>query len=624
MLNLFCSVKEEGKYVTIKGLNQKNLVKDIRKRFKTSKISNVFELISHYAGFSKSILIHKFFLPEFVFILLELPRRSTYSTILNLIYSNTWLANTTKSSFIKNVDFSVLSKMNYNLKSFQKEFIELYDKRKQQYDLKGFILGFEQGLGKTFTSLALMETLHKNAVIIIAPKSTLKTVWKNEIIEVFGDSKSIWVIGDIPKEANYYIVNYESIEKLDLILKNVHNKNLGLIVDECHNFRNVNAKRVKKLKNISNITNCKDILLLSGTPIKALGSEMIPVLSLLDPYFDNDVQKIFIKSFGLSTSIANHILRNRLGLVMHRKLKSEVLSLPSKTEYEIKIKIPNGKKFTLKEVKKEVADFIEKRQKFYKETKNDYVKDFDKCLNYLENKLGNNHEFKRYLKILKLVRKHGYIKELKNEITWMNNYEKENLRSLLTNELKHKFDKSRAVIKYVNLKIMGEVIGGLLNKLRAEMFREMIKHSKIDKIINDSEKKTVLFTTFVDVAKFSYDFLKSKYTPLIVFGETSKNIKTILFEFKNNPKINPLIATIQTLSTGVTLVEANTVIFLNQPWRHTDKLQAQDRVHRIGQDTDVFIYVFSLDTGVEPNLSTRMDDIVSWSKEMFVSIVGPE
>jgi hypothetical protein len=31
-----------------------------------------------------------------------------------------------------------------------------------------------------------------------------------------------------------------------------------------------------------------------------------------------------------------------------------------------------------------------------------------------------------------------------------------------------------------------------------------------------------------------------------------------------------------------------------------------------------------LDTNGKPNLSTRVDDIISWSKEMFIGIVGDE
>lgn len=197
---------------------------------------------------------------------------------------------------------------------------------------------------------------------------------------------------------------------------------------------------------------------------------------------------------------------------------------------------------------------------------------------------------------------------------------------MLPSDLRKKFDHSRAAIKYVELKVMGEVLGGLLNKLRSDMFSDMIKHSPTCKIIDQSKKKTVMFSTYVDVVDNAAKYVKDKCSknPIVVYGATSGNIKNLLMSFKHNPDANPLIATIQTLSTGVTLVEANTVIFLNKPWRHTDIIQATDRLHRIGQDTDVFIYTYVLDSGGKPNLSTRMEDIISWSKEMFEGIVGSE
>ena len=76
------------------------------------------------------------------------------------------------------------------------------------------------------------------------------------------------------------------------------------------------------------------------------------------------------------------------------------------------------------------------------------------------------------------------------------------------------------------------------------------------------------------------------------------------------------------MSTGVTLTEADTMIFLNKPWRHVDYAQASDRIHRIGQDVDVTIYSLVLDTGETENLSTRMESISEWSKEQFENIVG--
>jgi hypothetical protein len=64
------------------------------------------------------------------------------------------------------------------------------------------------------------------------------------------------------------------------------------------------------------------------------------------------------------------------------------------------------------------------------------------------------------------------------------------------------------------------------------------------------------------------------------------------------------------------------VVFLNKPWRHIEYIQASDRVYRIGQDSDVLIVSILLDTGDKDNLSTRMEDIMEWSKQMFSELVG--
>ena len=111
------------------------------------------------------------------------------------------------------------------------------------------------------------------------------------------------------------------------------------------------------------------------------------------------------------------------------------------------------------------------------------------------------------------------------------------------------------------------------------------------------------------------------YKPCLVYGETSKEVPQLLKQFREDKSINPLVATMQTLATGVTLTEANQVIFINRPWRDADYKQSSDRVYRIGQDTECYIYTLTLDTGEEPNLSTSMKDILDWSKEMSEAIV---
>ena len=205
-----------------------------------------------------------------------------------------------------------------------------------------------------------------------------------------------------------------------------------------------------------------------------------------------------------------------------------------------------------------------------------------------------------------------------------NLYEKTVILPTLPSELKNRFKKAKSVYKYVDMVMLGEVIGNLLTRLRAAMYSEMFKHGPIKDIIQKAIKKTIIFTTFTDVVEAAAKSARDDWgmNPSIIYGKTSKDTPAILKEFKQNPNKNPLICTMQTMATGVTVVEANTVIFVGQGFRSVDKKQAYSRVYRIGQTDDVYIYTLILDTGSEPNLSTRLEDIVSWSQQMFDAVVG--
>ena len=94
-----------------------------------------------------------------------------------------------------------------------------------------------------------------------------------------------------------------------------------IIVDECQNFRGLDTKRVDELLNLKKISKTKDTLMMSGTPIKALASELTPALLMIDPHFTRDGAQIFNEIFSDKKTDLSRIVALRFKRVIYRKLK---------------------------------------------------------------------------------------------------------------------------------------------------------------------------------------------------------------------------------------------------------------------------------------------------------------
>lgn len=92
--------------------------------------------------------------------------------------------------------------------------------------------------------------------------------------------------------------------------------------------------------------------------------------------------------------------------------------------------------------------------------------------------------------------------------------------------------------------------------------------------------KVIIFSNWARVIEPAAELLEM-YNPACITSQVKDKDK-LLKEFKENPKCKVILGTIGCLGTGFTLNEANTVIFLDEPWSSADKQQAEDRCHRIG------------------------------------------
>ena len=372
------SVVESGSRVLISGIDARSLYRFIKLKYSAAGfLYRFFTLTSD----KRKLSISRFFVPELIYLLQEnkkfSPRTKNIDKIINLLISNTWYKNT-QVEIPTALDMDVIKHLKRKPLPYQLEFIkDVYWQKKTQFLLKGYLLGFEPGLGKSATSIFLKEGLHKKHAIVIAPKSVTKNVWPIEIEETVNDCK-IWTIDDslddLTSETNYVVVNYEAIDKIkDVVKSRFDLKSLMIIVDECHNFKDIDSLRTRQLIDLAETTKCQDILLMSGTPIKALGTECIPILELLDTFWTPTLRDTF-KKLNRYPSVMNELLHNRLGILMFRKLKEEVLQLPDKIENDLLIKLPDGNKYTVPQVQKACKVYAEERTKYYKQNYDKYEK----------------------------------------------------------------------------------------------------------------------------------------------------------------------------------------------------------------------------------------------------------
>ena len=591
-------------------------------------------------SYGSVVVLDQFFLPELVYLLTNAAEagylwKMKVSAILDAIYTKTWMS-TTKDSI----------STDWSMKKFHDEFVDefhpmdhqlefcrdIYCQRKAQWQLHGYLLSLEMGLAKTATSLMLKAGLGKLHAIVVCPYSTISSVWTKEINQWHKTEKTIWTprqnIADIDDTYEFIIVNYESLSKVHpTICKKLDPERTIIIVDESHNLKDYKAKRTIDLYNLNAAFNCKDMLLMSGTPLKALASETISIFKLIDPMFNDEIA-FKLKELCRYSKVINDLLRNRLGQMMYRKLKSEVLKdLPVKHEQELKIKIPDGKKYTLDSVKSAMQKYAQERAVYHRQHEEEYRQVYMECIGIYESKLTSMDErveFAKYRSQVETIRRLGPAPDIMPMIAETNKFEKEKIIPSLPVYKRKAFRDAKAGYKYIQLKILGEVLGGLVNQLRIEMTSKIVGNEVFD-IIRNAEKKTILFTSYIDTISLAEQLCKqNRLQPLVITGANTKEAKDILDKFRTQVVYNPLIASIQAMSTGHTVIEANTIIFLNVPFRSVDYDQASDRIYRIGQDTDVYIYKLVLDTGDEPNLSTRMHDIVKWSAEQFNAIVGDD
>lgn len=646
-------VSESNKYITLHGFNGHRLIDAINKAWGTSKISNN---IFHSANYI-AVKFHKFFLMDIIYTLEKLidePKVPVSRRSLRIAVSKLKELTELRPVFQPGVDNSLIDRNAVNLFKvsplpWQSEYLDIYSDRLLKYKLKGHLLDAKPGTGKTIASLILMESLKADTIIVVSPKNAVIDVWKETLDNKYKNTpKYFHSLSGLPPTLgqHVYVIHYEYIPKFLEYLSKVNVGDLGkvaLVVDESHNFNEINSQRTQSLVELTK-KYVHYSLWMSGTPIKALGKEVIPLLHCIDPLFDDACEKSFAAVFGKNSERALDILANRIGILSHTVKKEDVVSDVKLYRYQANVTLKNGDDYTLPVIRLKMKAFIEERSKYYKENMKSFEEDYKYGIELYRNSIKNkSQEIKLlddYLSKVRDIKKGWDPYTMKDISRYCNTFERTKIIPMLPSDIKKAFRKAKSVYKYVNLTIMGECLGTILGKARTQCNVDIasnlgtmklipLNHGPdlglmtLDEILTNAKKKTIMFTSFVEVVTtLKAKLMEDQYRPAVVFGETNKDLPKIVESFDKEDAVNPLVATFQSLSTAVPLIMANTIIMLNIPFRDKDYVQAVARAHRKGQTEDVYVIDVLLDTGDVPNISTRSKDIATEAAQMVAKIMG--
>ena len=625
------NIKEEYTIVGMTGF------KNLLSRYGEKNINNIFTSLGRTEMVFPSIFIY-----EVIEMFKDAVKRPTYGINVKAINKIIGILETRaeenrKHDIDNKLDFDMIkAKMFHTPFEYQQELFNHYEDYKYRTGYRGLTIGAAAGTGKTNISLTFAEMLHSEKVLIICPLPTLEKVWLKSIQipgkdNLFKDpsQNKVWSIKSysIYNNEKFIIVHYEGLEQLYGILSKIAGPKLTIIVDESHNFADTKSKRTVLLQDIIDRSFTKNLFLLSGTPIKSYSTEIINMAKFIDGRLKGKLYDRLYSVYSNPNKFFKSILPGRYNEMTYVVEKKETNLEPVIKTY-IPITLKNGNEYTLPVIRERMREFITRRLEEIEKSMPDTIKLYETCLTIAaqngfdkKSKYSINQYRNLVITIQEAYRKRqlGFISK---EMALANMIERE-IKSFLPPELGKQWDDIKTIIKYPMLKIQGECLGKIVMGARIKCHVDIALNLNYEALTNSTIKDTIIFSNYIQVCEAARSVLTNlKYNMALVYGEYAKNLNKEVKRFTEDKNVNPLVTTYKSLSTGVPLTNANVIVALDLPFRMYIFEQAISRAWRVGQDSQVVVYIPSLDTGNTPNINQRNLDIISFFNAEVEALTG--
>lgn len=445
------------------------------------------------------------------------------------------------------------------------------------YGRKAFAFFMEMGTGKSKIIVDEVTNLIEDdlidASIILAPNN-IHAQWKSEFIKHGPDDYDKWAIQIYRSTENeekrdeltqsiinsgkklILLVNIEALstDKGYYYLHKVLKSKLRcyLAIDESHKIKSYSAKRTKNAILLSRLASIKRIA--TGTEAEEGLENLFSQFKFLDP---------------------------------------GIIGINSYTAFRYTFCIMGG--FEGREVKGyQNQDVLAARIKNFAYQKRKY-----ECLD-LPEKVYVTHEIGITRPQMKIY------DQLRDELI----YELENNKIV---------DATMAITKMIRLQ---QVLCGHLNasdhesRLKPEIIPS-VRASYVADLVDNISGKVIIFCRFVmDVNLVSNALGDAGIKSIAISGGVDPQARMDEIDrWRVSSDTKALVMTIATGGVGLTLNEANNTIFYSNTWSSTDRLQAEDRNHRIGQNDKVTYHDIVVPGRIDEKLLTALREKRALSQE---------
>jgi SWI/SNF-related matrix-associated actin-dependent regulator of chromatin subfamily A-like protein 1 len=456
------------------------------------------------------------------------------------------------------------------------------------------LLADEPGTGKTVQSLAVFtNTTHAKSLLIIAPAS-LKYNWLREARKWLRKGQTVGVTETKAKtvktplthmwpDKDVVITTYDMLEQYR---PKIHERVWDLMVcDEAHLLSNPKAIRTKNVfgggrgkKRIEAIPTRRSIFA-TGTPILKRPVDLWPILQRCDPnglgadymHFTRRYCGAYQNHFGWITDGADNLdelqFKLRSTCMLRRQKKDVLKELPDKIRQIIELP-PEG---TKKLVKKELEVF---------------EKNLERLLSVNEEREYSEDVFQTVsLDVLSKFIDEATSRAVEYSSVHNQEYELEDYIKL----------------HFEAMSIAREEIGLAKVPMVLEYARRITENG--DKVVIMCVHKAV-----------AYELQKHFNNCALITGKVSaKKRDAEVHRFQSDPDCMVFIGNIAAAGVGITLTSASNLVFAELSWSPAEMEQAEDRIHRIGQEQSAHIHYLvirgSMEAGVIDKLIEKQEII---------------